>query len=240
MDRLPYGRTWWGKAWLDALNDRAALDPNRLVRGRSYARGDRVRDLRIEPGVIRALVQGNRDRPYTVTVTVPIFDDATWSKLLDTMAGEVGHLAALLDGELPAGIGAEQELLPGPGEMGTHCSCTDWAGPCKHAAAVCYLTAQVLDVDPFALLLLRGRTNVEVLGALRDRRKPTWSVPEGMLAKAAYRRVPAPLPVLALPASQPGLPTPLPVPPPAAAGVTARELAELAASAARRAWELLS
>ncbi len=239
MDRLPYGRTWWGKAWLDALTDRARLDPNRLVRGRSYARGDRVRDLRVEPGAIRALVEGSRDRPYTVTVTVAIFDDATWSKLFDAMAAEIGHLAALLDGELPAGIGAEQELLPGPGELRTTCSCPDCAEPCKHAAAVCYLTADMLDADPFALLLLRGREKVELLGALRDRRKPAWSAPAGMLAKNAYRRELAPLPVLALPAGRPGRPAPLPVPPPAAAGVTARELAELAASAARRAWELL-
>jgi uncharacterized Zn finger protein len=239
VDRLPYGRTWWGKAWLDALTDRARLDLNRLIRGRSYARGDRVRDVHIEPGAIRALVQGSRAWPYAVTVTVPMFDDATWSKLLDTMAAEVGHLAALLDGELPAAIGTEQELLPGSGELGISCSCPDWAEPCKHAAAVCYLTADVLDVDPFALLLMRGRTKVEVVAALRDRRKPAWSAPAGMLAKDAYRRKPAPLPTLALPAGQPGQPTTLPVPPPAAAGVTARELTELAASAARRAWELL-
>jgi uncharacterized Zn finger protein len=113
-----------------------------------------------------------------VTVTVAMFDDAVWSRLFDAMAAELGHLAALLDGELPTGIGAEQELPPGPGELETDCSCPDLVDPCKHAAAVCYVTADVLDADPFALLLLRGRTKVEVLGALRDRRRPTWSAPE--------------------------------------------------------------
>ena len=239
VNRPAYGRTWWGKAWLNALIDRAGPDPSRLVRGRSYARGDRVRDLHIEPGAIRALVQDSREWPYAVTVTIPIVDDATWSELFDTMAGKVGHLAALLDGELPAEIGAEQKLLPGARDLVIGCSCPDPAEPCEHTAAVCYLTADVLDTDPFALLLLRGRTKVEVVAALRDRRTPAWPAPAGMLAKDAYRRSVAPLPALAPPPSQPGHPAPLPVPPPAAAGVTTRELTELAVSAARRAWELL-
>ncbi|HEV8114969.1 MAG TPA: hypothetical protein VGP53_01940, partial [Acidimicrobiales bacterium] len=29
-----YGRTWWGRAWVAALEERARLDPNRLPRGR--------------------------------------------------------------------------------------------------------------------------------------------------------------------------------------------------------------
>ena len=33
------GHTWWGRAWVDALEQRARLDPNRLPRGRDYARG---------------------------------------------------------------------------------------------------------------------------------------------------------------------------------------------------------
>ena len=29
--------TWWGQAWVEALEQRARLDPNRLPRGRDYA-----------------------------------------------------------------------------------------------------------------------------------------------------------------------------------------------------------
>jgi hypothetical protein len=28
MQELRFGRTWWGRAWVDALEQRAQLDPN--------------------------------------------------------------------------------------------------------------------------------------------------------------------------------------------------------------------
>ena len=30
-----FGQTWWGRAWLEALEQRARLDPDRLPRGRA-------------------------------------------------------------------------------------------------------------------------------------------------------------------------------------------------------------
>jgi uncharacterized Zn finger protein len=234
-----YGSTWWGRAFLDALTSRAGLDPHRLIRGRACASGDRVHDLHIIPGAIGAVVQGRHPKPYSVIVNVPVLDDAQWATLLDSMAAQVGHLAALLDGELPPAVATASNLLPGPGELGTACSCPDPIAPCEHAAAVCYRTAAALDTDPFVLLLLRGRTREEVLDALRDRRQPRWSAPGGMLAREAFGRKIAPLPPVALPPRQPGEPVSLPAPPPAASGVTSQELAALAAMAARRAWELL-
>jgi len=44
------GHTWWGRAWLDALEQRARLDPNRLPRGQDYARSGAVGDLVLAPG----------------------------------------------------------------------------------------------------------------------------------------------------------------------------------------------
>jgi uncharacterized Zn finger protein len=216
------------------------MDPDRLIRGRSYVRGNRVSDLEIMPGTIDALVQGSRARPFAVTVSIPVFNDSGWAKLLDEVAAEVGRLAALLDGDLPPGLTAGLDLRPGPGELHTSCACPDWADqPCEHSAAVCYQTADALDADPFALLLLRGRAKDEVLAALRDRRQPAWSAPAGMLARDAYRRALAPLPAPALPPRRPGTPARLPAEPPVASGVSTAELAELATIATRLAWELL-
>ena len=57
---------------MTALEERARLDPNRLPRGRSYARGGTVGELAIGPGEVRAAVQGRRVRPYQVRVRVRV------------------------------------------------------------------------------------------------------------------------------------------------------------------------
>jgi len=254
-----FGRTWWGKAWIDALEQRARLDPNRLPRGRTYARRGSVGTLAVRPGEILASVQGSRLTPYIVHVRVRVFEDKEWERLLDAIVAKAAHTAALLDGELPPEIVADAaevgvELLPVAGEVGPRCSCPDWADPCKHAAAVVYLVADLLDKDPFSLLLLRGRTRDEVLGALRQRRSaagtrsatPTRvdggrSVDPGVEARIAWSRKDsalAPMPDVPLPPRHPGDPAPLAVDPPAWVGVQRADLADLAGDAAERAWAL--
>jgi uncharacterized Zn finger protein len=250
--RRGFGLTWWGEAWVTALEQRARLDPNRLPRGRSYARGGTVGELTITPGEVRAAVQGRRVRPYQVRVRVRVLEAEEWSRVLDAIAAQIGHAAALLDGELLPEVAddvrsAGTDLLPGPGELQPRCSCPDWADPCKHAAAVCYLVAGALDADPFSLLLLRGRRRDEVLAALRARRRPAAVAPTdrsppatdpGVDAREAYRRAPAPLPPPPLPPQQPGQPAVLPVDPPPGAGLRSEDLVALAADAAARAFQL--
>jgi len=252
--RRGFGSTWWGAAWVDALQGRARLDPNRLPRGRSYARSGAVGDLLAAPGKVRAPVQGSRSRPYDVHVRVRQFDDAEWNRLLDIVAGQLGHTAALLDGELPPEIlddvtAAGLDLLPGPGDLQPRCSCPDWADPCKHAAAVCFLVADMLDADPFVLLLLRGRDREAILSALRSRRSGAPAAgaehqrehDHGVPARQVFAAVDRPaLPRPALPPARPGRPALLPVDPPAGAGSDARGLRGLAADAAHRAYQLLN
>lgn len=251
--RRPFGATWWGRAWLDALEHRARLDPNRLGRGRSYARRGSVLRVDVEPGVVTASVQGSRVTPYHVTVKIRAFTDAEWDAVLDVVSAQIGRVAALLDGELPPEVvddaqAAGLELLPDAGEVRTDCNCPDFAVPCKHSAAVCYLIADALDEDPFELLLLRGRQKDELLSALRSRRSAGSSEgpaikakPSGVLAKAAFAKVPGPLPMPPRPLSQPGAPTAvLVLEPPRQSGVDGKDLVALATDAARRAWELAS
>ena len=163
-----FGQTWWGRAWLEALEQRARLDPDRLPRGREYARSGAVGDLTLAPGEARARVRGRKTEPYQVRIRVRPFADDEWDRVLEAIAARLGHAAALLDGELPPEIaddaaGAGLDLLPGGGEVGPRCDCPDDADPCKHSAAACYLIADALDADPFALFLLRGRTRDQVL-----------------------------------------------------------------------------
>jgi uncharacterized Zn finger protein len=171
-----FGRTWWGRAWLEALEQRARLDPDRLPRGRDYARSGAVGELSLAPGEARARVQGRKTEPYEVRIRVRRFTDDEWDRVLAAISARLGHAAALLDGELPPEIAddaaaAGLDLLPGGGELGPRCSCPDDADPCKHSAAACYLLTDALDADPFALFLLRGRTRDQVLAGIRARRR---------------------------------------------------------------------
>lgn len=171
-----FGHTWWGRAWVDALETRAHLDPNRLPRGRTYARQDRVSTLHVGAGEVTAFVRGGRPGRYRVLVRVRTHDDEEWDRLVATIAGRAAHAAALLDGDLDPEVAddarsAGVDLLPGPGDLLPRCSCPDWADPCKHAAAVCYLVADVLDDDPFALFTLRGRSRDALMAQLREHRR---------------------------------------------------------------------
>jgi uncharacterized Zn finger protein len=71
--------------------------------------------------------------------------------------------------EVFASVGTS--LLPADrGDMVTTCSCPDQANPCKHIAAVHYLLGERFDEDPFLMFLLRGRSQEEIVAALRARR----------------------------------------------------------------------
>lgn len=261
--KRPFGATWWGRAWVDAIEQRAQLDPNRLPRGRTYARTGAVEGLQVGSGEITAAVQGSRRTPYQVRVRVRAWSDAEWEQVLEALAAQIGHTAALLDGELPPEVADDVrstglDLLPGPGEVQPRCSCPDWADPCKHAAAVCYLVADALDADPFVLLALRGRAREELLAALRARRglgSPSElgggdSVAElprdpGLLGRdvwAAWAQRTAggavPVPVPPVPPRRPGAPTVLGVDPPPDSGLDAAGLRQLATDAAARALSL--
>ncbi|MFF7286825.1 SWIM zinc finger family protein [Streptomyces griseorubiginosus] len=207
----PFAATWWGNAWVTALEE-GALDAKRLARGRSYAEQGHVDAITVTPGLVLAYVQGSRPRPYRVQVRLRTLDDADWDRFLDLAADRTGHIAALLDREMPQSLAeCGVPLLPGPGDLEPQCSCPDRGHPCKHAAALCYQTARLLDADPFVLLLLRGRGERELLDDLSR-------LSAARAARAAQEREPAPLPGVraseALTSRRlPPLPAPLPAPP---------------------------
>ncbi|MEV6961706.1 SWIM zinc finger family protein [Streptomyces sp. NPDC051207] len=242
-----FAGTWWGNAWVTALEE-GALDANRLARGRGYAERGHVDAITVTPGLVLAYVQGSRPRPYRVQVRLRTLGDADWERFLDAAAERPGHIAALLDKELPQSLAdCGVPLLPGPGDLAPQCSCPDSGHPCKHAAALCYQTARLLDADPFVLLLLRGRGERQLLDALSR-------LSAARAARAAQDRAPAAFPgvrateVLAR-GEPPAPPPPLPPPPhpeqppayPAApGGPDPFALDQLATDAAARAHALLT
>ncbi|WP_425276584.1 SWIM zinc finger family protein [Streptomyces diastatochromogenes] len=242
-----FAETWWGNAWVDAL-EQGALDVKRLVRGRGYADQGHVDAITVTPGQVLAYVRGSRPRPYRVQVRLRTLEDADWEQFLDAAADRPGHIAALLDKELPQSLAdCGVPLLPGPRDLAPQCSCPDSGHPCKHAAALCYQTARLLDADPFVLLLLRGRGEKGLLDALSRRSA-------ARAARAAQEGAPRSLPGVRAadalaPRRLPPLPSPLPVPPhpeqppvyPAApGGPDPFALDQLATDAAARAHALLA
>src|SRR5437867_7649000 len=172
--RGKFGATWWAGRWLAALE--RLVDPGRLSRGRSYARGGQVSKLDVERGGARAEVWGHRPRPYKVTMRFQPLDDTQWERVVDALAAKALYAARLLAGEMPEQIeevfqAAGVSLFPDKaGDLVTDCTCPDWANPSKHVAAVFYLLGERFDADPFVMFELRGRSQEQIAAALRTRR----------------------------------------------------------------------
>ncbi|RKT55058.1 SWIM zinc finger family protein [Saccharothrix australiensis] len=224
-----HARSWWGRAWLQAVED-TSLDQAPLRQGRKYAHAGLVGTITVSPGLLSAAVH-DTDDIHRTTVRLTPFTDAEWRRLLDQVAAKTGHLAALFDGEVPrelaeAADDAGVRLLPGIGDLDPDCTCPGWELPCRHAAALCHQASWLLDADPWVLLLLRGRAQAEVVAGARPR--------TGVLAADAHARPPVELPEDPPPA-EPG-------PPPEfdpAPGLDVAVLALLVADAADKARELL-
>ncbi|MFC5941769.1 SWIM zinc finger family protein, partial [Micromonospora harpali] len=169
-----FADTWWGNAWIESM-ERTALDPEQLRRGRRYAFAGQVGSITVSPGRISAGVHdGDQYTPHDTIVRVGTLAEAEWDRLLDRVAAKAGHIAALLDRDMPHDLvqtadDAGVRLLPGYGDLEPECDCPSWDHPCRHAAALAYQAAWLLDRDPFVLLLMRGRGEAELMADLRRR-----------------------------------------------------------------------
>ncbi|WPB88739.1 SWIM zinc finger family protein [Streptomyces malaysiensis] len=252
-----FAHTWWGQEWLKALED-TALDGEQLRRGRKQAREGAVGAVCVRPGRITAVVRDRDRTPYRSDVLLREFTGAEWERLLEVVVDRSGHIAALLDRDMPPQLAEDAaavgvELLPGIGDLEPECGCEAW-DHCTHTAALCYQLARLLDEDPYVLLLMRGRGERELLDELQVRSAARASRHLPRTAEDAAPAVPEGVPAWEAFAA-PG-PPPLPAPPPAVAapgrppalaggtdpaeGLDVAALEFLAADAAVRAQRLLA
>ncbi|MFC4495144.1 SWF or SNF family helicase [Streptomyces ovatisporus] len=262
-----FARTWWGTRWLKALED-TALDGEQLRRGRGFARQGAVGAVTVRPGRVTAVVRDRDGTAHRADVLLQELTETDWRRLLEVTARESGHLAALLDGEMPPRLVEDAqsvgvELLPGIGDLDPECGCEAW-DHCPHTAALSYQLARLLDEDPFVLLLLRGRTQRELLDELGARSTAgaasaagtasahdpagsrggsmTGGKPQGVPAEEAFALgailppLPAPPPPVETPGGAPSLEG---VGTPPATGVDAGALEFLVSDTASRAQQLL-
>lgn len=172
--RGAFAQSWWAKRWIAALE--RLVDSGRLTRGRSYARKGQVLSIDETRDGIAAKVQGSRSTPYKIKIQMSPLSDAEWEKVFGALAEQAIFTAQLLAGEMPQEIesafeAARVSLFPSRrADLQTDCSCPDYANPCKHVAATHYILGERFDEDPFLIFRLRGRTQEQVMEALRQRR----------------------------------------------------------------------
>ncbi|MEU5340698.1 SWF or SNF family helicase [Streptomyces sp. NPDC020766] len=248
-----FAQTWWGQAWLKALED-AALDSQQVKTGRRLARAGAVGAVSVRPGRITAVVRDRDRTSHRADVLLQELSEEQWDRFLGMAVERAGHIAALLDREMPPHLvedaaAAGVELLPGLGDLEAECDCDAW-DHCGHTAALCYQVARLLDQDPFVLLLLRGRGERELLDELQVRSVPRTETEapgqeqayEGVDAAEAYADgdILPPLPDAPPVPAEPGLPPSLDTETDPASGVDPVALEFLATQAAREAHRLLT
>src|SRR5258705_5272840 len=158
-------KSFWGKSWCVNL-ERYSDFENRLPRGRTYVRNGSVIDLQIAPGEIKAMVSGSEI--YRVAVKVAPVAKARWQSICMDCAGAIDSLIELLQGRFSKGVmervcRQKTRLFPSPDEIQLSCSCPDWAGMCKHVAAVLYGIGARIDQQPELLFRLHELDEKELI-----------------------------------------------------------------------------
>ena len=167
--RKTYGNTWWGKEFLNSLSN---IDlTNRLPRGRTYANTGKVLDIGLKNEGIYAKVQGTKRLPYRIKLNLPKLSEGDKDLIINELINNPIYLSQLLNRKLPIGLAKFCDnhgikIFPKSWyELDFECNCPDWATPCKHQAAVIYMTSLEIDKDPFLIFKLQGLDINEALKA---------------------------------------------------------------------------
>ena len=161
---------WWARRWIASL-EAMRLGP-RFGRGRQYAVAGQVTELVLEGPHVEATVVGSREAPYRLTLDFTTPDSAARERIAAAIAAEPMMLGRLLTDDLPTEIESlfrtegiplfpqAEPLVWSPTksvyDVKMHCSCPDWARPCKHLVAVMLLLGEEIAQRPTTLLSLRG------------------------------------------------------------------------------------
>jgi uncharacterized Zn finger protein len=173
-----FSRSWWGQQFIAAMEKLG--DSGRLSRGRSYARGNKVKQFEIQGVEVTAKVRGSvnpyfgvyKEPLYTTTIHFQPISAAQWAKAIALISSKASLISQLLLNEIPDDIEntfatLDLNLLPrSRKDFSANCSCPDYGNPCKHIAGVYYLVAAELDRDPFLLFELRGLSRQDLLTEL--------------------------------------------------------------------------
>ncbi|MGD1915754.1 MAG: hypothetical protein ACFCBV_06160 [Phycisphaerales bacterium] len=157
--------------------------PNAIEEGLEYARLGQTRTLAVEPGLVRATVQGRRTRSYEIQIHVDAFTPEQWDEVADQLNEQPRIAAEVLAGRLPPDV--EEvfsplglNLLPAsPDAVRLSSTCPDTpkgiaegGGWSKHVCGVIMLLSERSGGDPSVALHLRGLPDGELAERMSHRR----------------------------------------------------------------------
>lgn len=150
---------------------------NRTARDKQMTRGSRITRMEVLVGAISAEVQDRTHGACTVLIQVKPWDEATWTRVLDTLGSQPFFVTQALAGNLPAELEQTLQQLQAPllptqaNELTQHCSCQQNGKTlCPELLAVHQQFSQMLNEEPWLLLRLRGRDRQQILHTLQARR----------------------------------------------------------------------
>ncbi|MEO1009222.1 MAG: hypothetical protein AAFX79_11710 [Planctomycetota bacterium] len=171
-----------------------SASPAVIEEGLAYARGGQTRSLEVEPGRVRASVQGRRHRAYEITLELEPFTAEQWDDVADQLNEQPRIAADILAGGLPADVEEVFQplglaLLPSsPDEVRVRTTCPDhpedgsrWG---KHACCVVALLGERIAADPIIAFKLRGLPDNDLAERMSHRRLVTAG---GLLPKPIYQ-----------------------------------------------------
>ncbi|NLV81851.1 MAG: hypothetical protein GXZ18_02435 [Synergistaceae bacterium] len=165
-----YTSNWWSRRWMKILE--SCIDSSRFARGKTYARKGQITNIKIEPGLVTAFVQGTREKPYQIKLGFQTVSEAQKKLLLLRFREKASFAAKLLSMEMPEEMETAFKetgipLFPNRSAiLRFKCTCPDDTVPCKHIIAVLLLLAEVIDENPFLLLKLRGLNRQRLIARL--------------------------------------------------------------------------
>jgi len=149
------------------METRVFDDTSQLAIGKRLAIRHKFGPVEFEPGAATL-----RHEAWTAQLGIRPLDEAAWETFCAVVASDAYQAAAVLTGELPSdvfGLSTEKgvSLSPERGRVVADCSCNDWHEPCKHVGALTAMVSDLIEVDPWILLLLFGRDRNDVVARVR-------------------------------------------------------------------------
>jgi SNF2 family DNA or RNA helicase/uncharacterized Zn finger protein len=170
IHEIEYGKTWWGKQWLEALL--RVDDKRRLELGQKYTRSGAVRHFSINSkNVIEGSVLGIGGKEHQQSLQLIALTLLQKKILLDELQKHPYLLTQLLNRQLPKEtleIAKKENISLLPKDWSAFrmaCSCSEWALPCKHLAAVICTIVNQIDQNPFLLFKLLG---LDIIAELKE------------------------------------------------------------------------